>query len=493
MAALVPEAAGFLGRTPLAHLLAHALDHRLTGTLVLEETDGARHGIYFDCGAPKRVLTAPTVVHLGELLVETGTLSQSAHERTLQVALREHRQHGSVLLGEGLLSEQALGVGLREQLARHVLWLFRRPASTRFGYFHRTNFLENSSAAEASRVNVLELIWRGVRDHTHESEIDAVVGEVGNRPLKLRDDMPLDYFYFMGKDRAIVELLAGTERRVNELVVRAGGAAQRVRRVVFLLLLARALDFGVRSAPPLGVDLNSQPVVHVPPPPLLPRAELDAWLGAPLGANDDFGHAPNEPAIRVDRLSSPDLDGLSLPEPLSASPAERGAPRGERTPASGPTPAERAVAAANAFQRAEVMLKHGNLFAASREAQLALEHHPKPEYMALNAWLELQSPAHDLKKIALDLRRAQTLAENSPTVRYYRGLVLQRLGKHAAALREFRGVLQVLPGHVDAARQVRVYEQRLRRSPKDRPSLAPEDDVTPSTRGLFGWLGKRGN
>jgi hypothetical protein len=151
------------------------------------------------------------------------------------------------------------------------------------------------------------------------------------------------------------------------------------------------------------------------------------------------------------------------------------------------------MAAANAFHRAEVMLKHGNLFAASREAQLALEQHPKPEYLALNAWLELQRPAHDLRKIALDLKRAQTQAENSPSVRYYRALVLQRLGKHAAALREFRGVLQVLPAHVDAARQVRVYEHRLRRSPKHRPSLSPEDHVSPSARGLFAWLGKPKN
>lgn len=464
MAALVPEAAGFLGRTPLAHLLAHALDHRLTGTLVLEEADGKRHGIYFDQGAPKRVLTVPAVVHLGELLVETGALTRSAHERTLVTARNEKRLHGEVLVREGLLSEQVLGVSLREQLARHVLWLFERPANTRFGYFQHSNFLEGSSAVEASRINVLELIWRGVRDHTQESEIDAVLAEVGSRRLRLREDTPLDYFYFMGNDRQIVEMLAGSERSVRELIQRAGGAAARVRRVLFLLLLVRALDFGIRSGPPLGVDVRSQPPVVVPPPPLVPRAELAAWLNAPLGANDELAHQATEPA--------------APPRPARS-----------RAPSSRPAPDARAIAA-NAFQRAEVMLKHGNLFAASREAKLALQQHPKPEYLALNAWLELQSPAHDLKKIALDLRRAQTLAENSPVVRYYRGLVLQRLGKHAAALREFRGVLLVLPGHVDAARQVRVYEQRLRRSPKGRPSLAPEADAAPSSHGLFGWLGR---
>jgi len=462
MPGLVPEAAGFLGRTPLPHLLAHALDHRLTGTLVLEEADGTRHGIYFDRGAPKRVLTAPTVVHLGELLVETGALTPSAHERTLGTALQQKRLHGEVLMQEGLVSEQALGNSLREQLARHVLWLFERPSNTRFGFFFGRNFLESSSAAEARRVNVLELIWRGVRDHTQQSDIDAVMAQIGKRPLRLRHDMPLDYFYFMGKDREIVEMLAGREWRVSELVTRAGGSTVRVRRILFLLLLARALDFGMRSGPPLGTDLGGPSVTVVPPPPLLPRAELTAWLNEPIRPGDEF--------TRV------------------AASARREPPR-SRTPANGVAGDTRATAAANAFVRAEVMLKHGNLFAASREARLALQQHPKPEYLALNAWLELQSPTHDLRKIALDLKHAETQAENSPSVRYYRGLVLQRLGKHAAALREFRGVLQVLPAHVDAARQVRVYEHRLRRSPKHRPSLAPEDDVSPS-RGLFAWLGK---
>jgi hypothetical protein len=466
MSALVPEAAGFLGRTPLSHLLAHALDHRLTGTLVLEETDGTRHGIYFDRGSPKRVLTAPTVVHLGELLVEIGTLTPSAHERTLDTALRQKRLHGEVLVQEGLVSEQALGMSLREQLARHVLWLFERPPNTRFGFFSGANFLEGSSAAEARRVNVLELIWRGVRDHTPESDIDAMMAEVGKRPLRLRDDMPLDYFYFMGKDREIVEMLAGREWRVKELITRAGGSAARVRRVLFLLLLARALDLGMRSAPPLGAEVGGAPVAVVPPPPLLPRAELAAWLNAPLGPREE--HTP-------------------------AATTAHGEPQRSRTPVNRPVRDARAMAAENAFQRAELMLKHGNLFAASREAQLALEQHPKPEYLALNAWLELQRPARDLRKIALDLRRAQTQAEHNPVVCYYRGLVLQRLGKHAAALREFRSVLQVLPAHVDAARQVRVYEQRLHRSPKHPPSLAPENEQSPSARGLFAWLEKPKN
>ncbi|HVZ36654.1 MAG TPA: hypothetical protein VG963_29700, partial [Polyangiaceae bacterium] len=50
----------------------------------------------------------------------------------------------------------------------------------------------------------------------------------------------------------------------------------------------------------------------------------------------------------------------------------------------------------------------------------------------------------------------------------------------ASALQEFRFVAEKDPRHIDAAREVRLYEQRLKNSPKDRPNLAP-DSVPPSS------------
>jgi hypothetical protein len=52
------------------------------------------------------------------------------------------------------------------------------------------------------------------------------------------------------------------------------------------------------------------------------------------------------------------------------------------------------------------------------------------------------------------------------------------MGRHASALQEFRFVIEKDPRHIDAAREVRLYEQRLKNSPKDRLSLAP-DEATP--------------
>jgi hypothetical protein len=143
-----------------------------------------------------------------------------------------------------------------------------------------------------------------------------------------------------------------------------------------------------------------------------------------------------------------------------------------------------------AFERAEALASHGNRAAAKREITTALDFDPQPAYLAMNAWLDSQEPEPDFRTIARELERAYRLAENHPSVRWYRGLVMQRLGKHATALKDFRFVTERLPRHIDAARQVRIYEARLRESPKDRPSLAPEDPAHRPRSGLFSWLRK---
>jgi hypothetical protein len=532
MPALVPQVGGFLEATPLARLLVHALDSRFGGTLVLEEPGGFRHGVHFEAGVPRKAKTGSPVAYLGELLVEAGALSPSAYRSTLDRALAERRLHGVILLDERLVSERALDSALREQLSRQVLWMFGRPPETRFGFFPDANLLESWGAAVPARVHALELIWRGLRDHASVAEIEGSLAEVGHRPLILREDMPLDYFFFMGEDRAIVERLQMGALRLDELTASFAGEAERVQRVVCLLALARALDLGVRSAPPLGLDTNEPAPLSIPAPSRVP----EVWSSRPPAAEPSSPPAV-EPETTAPAMSEPEPEGpppriaestppapsassaASDPEAPPAVVADESSPaprfdgalqppqprpsaipdavtanlhmkelarkRGLRPDA---TEAERVHAAASAFERAEALASHGNLTAAKRELSTALDHDPQPPYLAMNAWLDTQQPEPDLRSIARDLERAYRLAENHPTVRWYRGLVMQRLGKHAAALREFRFVVEKLPRHIDAARQVRIYEARLRASPKDRPSLAPADPAERPRSGLFSWL-----
>jgi hypothetical protein len=61
MSQIAPTASGSLATTPLAHLLVYALDHRLTGSLVLEDPARAKHALYFVEGAPAAARLATPV------------------------------------------------------------------------------------------------------------------------------------------------------------------------------------------------------------------------------------------------------------------------------------------------------------------------------------------------------------------------------------------------------------------------------------------------
>jgi hypothetical protein len=609
MTIALPETIGSLEHTPLAHLLVTALDRRATGTLVLEEPSGSRHGLYFEAGLPRKVKTAEPVVHLGELLLQGGAISRPAYEATLERARVTRRLHGQVLLAERLIEPYTLRSALSEQLCRQVTWLFERPSATQFGYFDRENLLKDWGAPESVRVNTMALIWRGVGEHLSADRVFDIVNALGNARIALREDAPIDDFHFRGRARIIVDVLRGGSHHVESLMRSGLATPEEISRVLCALLLTRSLALGVPSLPPAGTDASEEPsnarrsapwtftsplagstfaasaarMTPVPPsddapspsqwpspsaaPPSIPNTwrELDAyWLAgeattpqmsvqtpfpetksspsvAAQGADTptDFVEFIEEQVSATDEVSGSDedrwsdefnLEPLSTPKPDDAQdlpipsepapdPISLPAPESEpdcfgrslsfhdedaaaapdtrfdpltlelQTPTdtettapgtSDPTELEGEAeldvpkSAATYAEDAERLLKRGDIAAASREIATALELEPEQgEYVALAAWIRVQGPSPDVPSILRDVLRSVKLARDSSRAGWHRGLILKRLDKHAAALREFRAIVDRDPLHVDAAREVRVYEMRLKRSPKGQPSLAP--------------------
>jgi curved DNA-binding protein CbpA len=531
MTAPVPHTVGTLESTPFGELLVQALDHRLTGTLVLEETTGARHGIYLESGTPQQAKMASPVAHLGDVLVDTGAISSEVRARTLSRALEQHVLHGQVLLHEGLISEQTLGLGLREQLARNLVSLFAQPLDTHYGYFEGANFLAEWGAPAGGAPSMLEVLWRGLRDHGRAREIDQALSRVLGLKIALRRELPAHHFAFMGDDQDLVALIAEAPRRVTELFAVAPAREAAIKRVLYFLVLTRSVDLGLPSAPPVGVD--APPVVPPPasrlpsfPPPSarldspasIPptvarsaalREELRRYAEHPPATHYDMLGLPRDaPVAQVqsaffllskrwhpDRLGPEAADvraaaaqvfeSISRAYRVLADPGARLSYdlelRKGNAPDSAP-PLDRALSAEMAFQRAESFLARGNLEAAEREAKLALSHDPRrPEHVALQAWLAALKPGADERRIAADLARAVRSPDAGVKVHYYRGLFLKRVGRHASALQEFRAVCDRDPRHIDAAREVRLYEQNLKNSPKDHPSLAPAPSSQSST------------
>lgn len=583
MSAQLAQLVGTLEATPFGALLIQALDEERTGTLVLEEPSGLRHGVFFEAGTPSRARIAAPAARLGEVLVETGALSPSVCERTLARALAERILHGQILLNEGLISEEALDQGLSEQLARQIAWLFGQPRGTRYGYFAGRNLLRNWGGPRARHKKPLELLWRGLRDHARSSEIEAALTTVVGHRIALIEGLPPDHFDFMTKELAIIERIKARPQYVTDLIAGIPALEADVKRVVCFLVLTRSMQFGVPSAPPAGTsgpfaNVSIPPPSHVPnvelPPPSAaaavrartePPPNQPATLPPPRGpgesarfrASSQNPPAPRRPSgsvpalaarsaslreearQRLERIGRGHYEVLGVrpdaglgevqaaffriakrwhPDRLGAESAtlEESATQiyasaaeacrvlsdpslrrdYDRDRAAGPRRSTshdamaKVLASELAFQRAEAFLARGNLAAARAEAERALEHEPgRAENLALAAWLAALAPGADVAKIAVMLSRARRTGAGSPKVHFYAGRVLQHLGRHSSALREYRLVLDKDPRNVDAAREVRIYEARLRKGPKDRASPAPQADQSAARASVWArWL-----
>jgi curved DNA-binding protein CbpA len=134
---------------------------------------------------------------------------------------------------------------------------------------------------------------------------------------------------------------------------------------------------------------------------------------------------------------------------------------------------QRVLRAATAFQKAEVFMKRGNLAAAEAEARQALADDPdQSDYIALVAWLDAQKPEPNLETSIKALDRAILLQPNSVRAHWYRGQLYQRLGRRSRAIRDFRAVVERDPRHVDAQRELRLYQMRRGETPT---SIPPSD------------------
>lgn len=324
---LEATAEGNLQATPFGHLLVYLLDRGMTGSLVLQEASGDKHAIWFETGAPAKVKTARPVTYLGQVLVEQRAITREVYERTLQGALRERRLHGQVLLETGAIDQQRLRDALREQLARQVLWLFKLPPSTFYGYFDQVNLLERWGAPESMRTRPLALIWRGLRRHASLAEIDAVVARLGPRPIELHVDAPIRRFRFESTEQALIDVLRAKPQPLASLVASGLAPAEDVKRLVYVLVILRQLELGVPGAEPVGVDeaasssrMQVAPVVgpSIPPAGEKPRTPLPSRGSFPDVENVVPSQRPSGDHPAFTASSLPPSARISSPVPASS-------------------------------------------------------------------------------------------------------------------------------------------------------------------------------
>jgi tetratricopeptide (TPR) repeat protein len=128
-----------------------------------------------------------------------------------------------------------------------------------------------------------------------------------------------------------------------------------------------------------------------------------------------------------------------------------------------------ASGASDLYEGAMNYLTQGNLERAERLARGAVKAHPDAGApLALLAWIEASRPANaspeETKKRVVMLDRAIRADETLEQAYYWRGLLHKRLDNHSSAMGNFRRVAELNPKHLDAVRELRVYEMRIRRN-----------------------------
>lgn len=532
---------------PLSRLLVHALDRKLTGTIVIEAPEHHRSAVFLDRGVPGKVKSGLPVHLLGTLVSELGYEEPSVVDAALSRALAERRLLGQVLLGSGKLTRSDLAEVVRVQVQRKIGWMADLPGDSLAGFYDQVNLLEKWGAPELAAVPPLALLWNVVRDHGEASGVDSALESLGARTLKLHREAQVAGFHFNRSEQALIDVMRAKPQALAALEDCGVLPSPTARRLVFLLGLTRQLDLGSTAPPPIVVGegrstRSSRPGRGTPagrgssdrPAPIaaltedlqayakelrervaaLPKQTLYEILGV---------DSASEPAViqgaffqlarcwHPDRLPSELHELRDLTTNLFArmseahsvlSDLQRREDYNRLLKEGGATVEEQekvkaVLAAAAAFQRAEILVKRQKLEEAEGEAKMATEGDPdQPEYAALHAWIRGQRADPAARAILAEvLRILDANVEKDPDnirVRLCRAQTLKRAGREETAMRDYRHIVELRPNHTEALREIRLHRMRHDRgAPPSNPPARAKPDRTASNPGIFGRLFKR--
>lgn len=132
---------------------------------------------------------------------------------------------------------------------------------------------------------------------------------------------------------------------------------------------------------------------------------------------------------------------------------------------------EKGLGAVEYFERAEVFMKRGQIAQAELAARKSVELDPQPHHQALLAWIQ----AHQLgeppvlaagQKTEMYLTQIRLLdvalaqSPNYDKALFYRAELYKRSGMVEQAVKDYKRVVALKPNHIDAAREVRLFEMR---------------------------------
>jgi tetratricopeptide (TPR) repeat protein len=482
-----PSTRGLLSASSLGELLVFALEQRLQGSFVFETLEGKKSALFVAGGCIVKARTEDPVEPLGRLLAEAELIDTATlNSGLIEAGLTGHRI-GEVLVERAVVTPEQVEAALGEQLGRCVSLIGRLPGSSAYGFYADRDLLGGWPTCEA---DPLALIWRSVRDATGWTPGQKeLLTSLAGRMLRLHPAAAPERLGLSQQEQIVVNALRTRPRGIEELLragLLEGGALQRL---MYTLALTKQIEQGPQALP-LDAGANLRRTSHPPLGRYASRPPLGRASVAPGRPSVAPGHpsvaprrpsvapgrasvAPGRPSVAPGRGSSSGIAASQPPRPPSSlRAAER---RTESTGSLHPTDPVLLAGARASYDAAREHVQRQQFEPAEKLARKASEADTgNAEYLALHAWLraqlgELQNPQLAAQIVAA-LDRAALKQRESVSIRFYRGQVLNRLGREEEALRDFRFVLRREPGHVDAARELRLLQMR-KRSAEKRPSL----------------------
>lgn len=532
--AVKPYKSGSLAKAPLSHLLVYLETQGVSGSLWLcdERHDST---VQFVRGAPAKVKTTHAVPHLGELLVELGYIDQRSYAETIDFALRGGGLHGAMLVACGLLDQQGLEAGLREQTALRLIEICRHVRSrTRFAFYRDVDLLASWGGVELTSVDPWWVLWWGNRDRKAGASVRAALGLLGDEFLVLRSDADLDRFGFGEAERQFLSGWASQSATVATLLTYPDLPRERIAQLIVVLFLTRSLSYDeamptrIRQAPEpaareamdsvtqlLPRSIMQEPQIEEAKAPQPSLADSTLETGAPSFSETEPIEDDEVPVVfeQEEGFEQPPAAAPPPPEPVVApappvdvpvsieretssraearmtqafqtllDPVEQEADQ-EPPPPRGPTHSELDLArSAEAMQLASAShaaLARGEIQQAERLAAAALERLPDNAVLKTDyAWAASLLPARrDIGDVGdlLDLLNEATTSDPALDRAYYvRGTIFQSLGLHAQAYAEFRAAFARNAHNAEAAEKIQEYVRRMKATGSLEPDGKPK-------------------
>jgi tetratricopeptide (TPR) repeat protein len=415
-----------LRATPFAHILIELLQHERTGTLLIYGDPGqVQAAILFQAGMP--------------IAASVAQETESRNLSKVLIPLCAWRE------GDFLFAEER-------------------------------NLVGPSAVVAPAALDPLPLIAAAARGPLRDDAVEATLADIGANLLKLSPRVDRSRFAFTAQEQPVIDCLEAGALDLDALREQSAVPERVLRRVVYVLRLSRAITLLPAARRMVsGTIAHASPlpgVVLDPPSPRVPAFESLRPSATPAQRAPAPAPAPRESG-QVTRASIPAAPALrSRPAPAMRS-AVGGGRYSMHEPEHGTSalaaegedvPLGRAEAAEELWRRVDGFVAQREyapaLLLARNAAKLAL---PSAEREALTGWLLFLhgGPNGRVHPQVWDhFDRAFKREPLCAQAHYYKALVLRRSGEPEQAHLHFKRALSIAPGHMDAAREVRLYRMR---------------------------------